>query len=304
MESPLMGQVKFTKQMTVGEFDSLFPDDNACKAYLVARRWPTGVVCPRCNSNERIYELKARPFHWQCRKCSDQGYRFSVLVGTVFENTNVPMRQWFKVIYLMLTSKKGIAALQVHRVMGFGSYQTAHYMCHRIRAALIDPDFRKLMGIVEVDETYVGGKNKNRHWDKKQPGTGGAGKEIVIGAVERKGSVVARVLREANMRTMGHFVRLAVSDKISLIATDEHSGYVGLSPEFPHESVKHGRGEYVRGLVHTQTIDSFWSLLKRGIMGSFHHVSAKYLSLYVVEFEWRYNNRKNSEIFQDATALC
>jgi transposase-like protein len=204
----------------------------------------------------------------------------------------------------MLTSKRGISSLQIHRMMGFGSYSTALCMCNRVRAALIDPDFRKLVGIVEVDETYVGGKNKNRHWDKKTHGTGGAGKEIVIGAVERQGSVVARVLREANMRTMGHFVREAVSTKVSLVATDEHSGYVGLASDYPHESVSHGKGEYVRGIVHTQTIDSFWSLLKRGIMGSFHHVSAKYLPLYVAEFEWRYNNRKNADIFGAAIALC
>jgi hypothetical protein len=204
----------------------------------------------------------------------------------------------------MLTSKKGIAALQVHRMMGFGSYQTAHYMCHRIRAALIDPEFRKLMGIVEVDETYIGGRNKNRHWDKRTPGTGSAGKQTVIGAVERRGSVVARVLHEANMRTMGHFVRMAVSEKVDLVATDEHGGYTSLSPDFPHESVSHHRHEYVRGIVHTQTIDSFWSLLKRGIMGSFHHVSAKYLPLYVAEFEWRYNNRRNPDIFSAAIAGC
>ncbi len=177
-------------------------------------------------------------------------------------------------------------------------------MCHRIRAALVDPEFRKLMGIVEVDETYIGGKNKNRHWDKRTPGTGGVGKEIVIGAVERQGPVVARVLREANLRTMGHFVRAAVSEKVSLIATDEHSGYIDLARDFPHESVKHAKGEYVRGVIHTGTIDSFWSLLKRGIMGSFHHVSAKYLPLYVAEFEWRYNNRKNPDIFGAAVALC
>jgi ISXO2-like transposase domain/Transposase zinc-ribbon domain len=299
-----MGQVQFTQQMTVPEFDRLFPTDEACKAYLVARRWPDGVRCPRCG-NERVTAVSTRPFHWQCTKCAKAGgYRFSVLVDTIFENTNVPMRQWFKVIYLVLVSKKGVAALQVQRMMGFGSYTTAHYMCHRIRAALIDPDFRKLMGIVEVDEIYVGGKNKNRHWDKKTPGTGGAGKEIVIGAVERQGTVVARVLREANTRTMGNFVRSVVSDRVSLIATDEHSGYLGLGPKLPHDSVRHGRGEYVRGLVHTQTIDSFWSLLKRSIMGSFHHVSAKYLPLYVAEFEWRYNNRKNPDIFSDAVAAC
>jgi len=300
-----MGQVKFTKQMTTSEFEALFPTDDACKAYLVRRRWPDGVIrCPRCTS-ERTYALANRPFHWECPDCRKGGaYRFSVLVETIFEDTKIGLRQWFKVIYLMLTSKKGISALQIHRMMGFGSYQTANSMCHRIGAALIDPEFRKLMGIVEVDETYIGGSNRNRHANKKTPGTGPAGKEIVTGAVERQGNIVTRVLREANMRTMGHFVRTVVSDKVSLVATDEHSGYLGLSPEFPHESVKHGRGEYVRGLVHTQTIDSFWSLLKRGIMGSFHHVSAKYLPLYVAEFEWRYNNRNNPDIFGEAVGRC
>jgi hypothetical protein len=296
-----MSKPQFTRQMTIGQFEALFPTDDACKVYLVSQRWPAGVHCPRC-SNANLYALHARPYHWLCRGCSEPGYRFSVLVGTIFENTKIGLRDWFRVIHMMLTSKKGIAALEVQRVMGFGSYKTAHYMCHRVRAALIDPEFRKLMGIVEVDETYIGGSNRNRHWDKKTPGTGPAGKEIVIGAVERDGSIVARVLREANIRTMGHFVRTVVSEKVSLVATDEHSGYVGLSADFPHESVKHGKGEYVRGLVHTQTIDSFWSLLKRGIMGTFHHVSAKYLPLYVAEFEWRYNNRKNSEIFADAVA--
>ncbi len=264
-----MGQIKFTKQMTLAEWEELFPDDDACKAYLMLRRWPDGMItCPRCGSSKRVFGLKTMPFKWECMECGQStSYRFSVIAGTIFQNTNVGLRQWFKVIYLMLTSKKGVAALQVHRMMGFGSYSTAHYMCHRIRAALIDPEFRKLMGIVEVDETDIGGKNKNRHWDKKVPGTDGAGKETVIGAVERQGSVVARVLREANTRTMGHFVRAAVSDKVSLVATDEHSGYVGLAPEFPHQTVRHARGESVRRLVHTQTIDSHWSLLKRGIMG-------------------------------------
>jgi transposase-like protein len=176
-----MGQ--FTKQMTVAEFEALFPDDDACKAYLVRRRWPEGVRCPRCG-NQTVYPVTNRPFHWQCTRCAKAGgYRFSVLVGTIFENTNIALRVWFRVIYLMLTSKKGISALQVQRTMGFGSYSTAHYMCHRVRAGLANPEFRKLMGIVEVDETYVGGKNTNRHRDKKQPGTGSANKLIVAGAV-------------------------------------------------------------------------------------------------------------------------
>jgi hypothetical protein len=300
---------KFTRQMTEAEFDRLFPTDEACKAYLVARRWPDGTVrCPRCG-NDRVWTLKARPFHWQCNRCGQnesgrREYRFSVTVGTIFENSNIGLRQWFKVIYMMLTAKKGVAALEVHRVLGFGSYETAHYLCMRVRAALADPGFRKLMGIVEVDETYVGGKNKNRHWDKKQPGTGSAGKAIVMGAVERKGNVVARVIANTDVATMQAFVREAVSEKVDLVATDEHSGYVGLEPDFAHESVRHSQHEYVRGLVHTQTIDGFWSLLKRGIIGTYHNVSRKYLPLYVAEFSWRYNNRNNPDIFGGAVARC
>jgi len=295
---------KFTPQMTLPEFEAMFPDDDACKAYLVSRRWPTGVKCPRCG-NEKVTPFANRPFHWQCSKCvSAGGYRFSVLVGTIFENTNVGMRTWFRVIYMMLTSKKGISALQVQRIMGFGSYQTAHYMCHRVRAGLVDPEFRQLMGIVEVDETYIGGKNRNRHRNKRVAGRGAVGKEAVIGAVERKGSVVARVIRNTDISTMQEFVREAVSTKVDLLASDEHAGYVGLAKDYPHKSVRHTKGEYVVGAVHTQTIDGFWSLIKRGIMGTFHKVSAKYLPLYVAEFEFRYNNRKNADIFGAAVARC
>ncbi len=143
-----MGQVKVTKHMTVPEFDALFPDDDACKAYLRDRRWPNGLQCPRCG-NPKVSAVANRPFAWQCTQCAKAGgYRFSVIAGTVFENTNVGLRTWFRVIYLILTSKKGISALQVHRMMGFGSYKTAHYMCMRVRAALVDAGFRKLMGVI------------------------------------------------------------------------------------------------------------------------------------------------------------
>ncbi len=294
---------QFTPQMTIKQFEELFPNDDACKAYLQARRWPVGVKCPRCG-NEKLSVLVARPFHWQCRECSDTGYRFSVLVGTIFENTNIGLRDWFRVIYMMLTSKKGVAALEVQRVMGFGSYRTAHYLCMRVRAGLVDPEFRKLMGIVEVDETYIGGKQKNRHIRNRKPiGGGVGGKDIVMGAVERKGTLVARVVSSTDRATMEQFVREAVSTNVNLLATDEHQGYRGLS-DFPHKVVRHSAGEYVVGAVHTQTIDGFWSLIKRGIMGTYHKVSAKYLPLYVAEFEFRYNNRKNGDIFGAAVARC
>src|SRR5262249_15540274 len=146
------------KPMTMAEFNSKFPSEDACRSYLVARRWPQGVRCPRCD-HDKVYEL-TKEYHWQCQNCTEDGYRFSVLVGTVFENTNVPLTQWFKVIYLMLVSKKGISALQIQRMLGFGSYRTAWYMCHRIRAAMGKPEFHQLMGFVEVDETFVGGKAK------------------------------------------------------------------------------------------------------------------------------------------------
>jgi transposase-like protein len=291
MKEAPMDKAKFTPQMTVAQFEALFPTDDACKSYLVARRWPAGVVrCPKCKG-DRVYALKTMPFKFECPACAKKGYRFSVLVGTIFENTNVPIKTWFKVIYLMLTSKKGISSLQIRRMMGFGSYSTALYLCHRVRAGLADPAFRKLVGIVEVDETYIGRKNKNRHWGKRTPGTGGAGKATVVRAVERKGTLVARVIEHADMETLNAFVRETVSDKVSLIATD---GYK------KHKTVSHAAGQYVDGVVHTQTIDGFWSLLKRAIMGSFHKVSRKYLPLYVAEFEWRYNNRNNPDIFGTA----
>jgi len=295
---------KFTRQMTVGQFEAMFPDDAACMAYLVKRRWPDGVVCPRCGSADRVFPLKTMPFKWECMACGKStSYRFSALVGTCFQNTNIGLRDWFRVIHMMLTAKKGVAALEVMRVLGFGSYKTAHSMCMRIRLGFVNPEFRKLMGIVEVDETFVGGKNKNRHAAKRIEGRGTTGKETVVGAASRQGDVIARVLKGTDSGTLQGFVREAVSTKVDLLATDEYRGYWGLT-DYPHAFVRHSAGEYVVGAVHTQTIEGFWSLIKRGIMGTFHKVSAKYLPLYVAEFEFRYNNRKNQDIFGAAIARC
>jgi transposase-like protein len=252
--------------------------------------------------------VSTMPNKWQCYSCSpDSGYRFSHLTGTIFENTNKPLRDWFRVIHLMLTSKKGISARQIHRTLGFGSYETAWSMCHRVRAGLANEDFRKLMGIVEVDETFVGGLAKNRHKDKRgggEGGTGGSGKTIVAGAVSRKGNVVARVIDNVRASTLTEFIREAVSTKVSLLCTDQWVGYKHLNDEYPHATIDHARGQYVVGAVHTQTIEGFWSIFKRGVVGSFHKVSSKYLPLYVAEFQFRYNNRENADIFGEAIKGC
>jgi IS1 family transposase len=296
-------------QMTEREFETRFPfgDDDAPRAYLKARRWPEGVRCPRCG-NPAVYDLPSRKWHWQCTKCApggSTGYRFSVIAGTIFENTNKPLRDWFKVVHLMTTSKKGISALQIQRQLGFGSYGTAHSMCHKIRAAMIEPE-QKLGGIVEVDETYVGGKDQWRHWDKKSGGTGGlaTGKTPVIGAVQRKGNVIARVLQHVTAKTAETFVREVVSDKVSLLATDDWSGYERLKKEYPVGTVDHSKGQYVIGAVHTNTIEGFWSIFKRGVVGTFHKMSAKYMPLYVAEFQFRYNNRSNPDIFGATISGC
>ena len=302
-------QPKAVHQMTAAQFDALFKTEDDCKAYLVARRWPEGVKCPRCG-NEAVYVLPSNKWHWQCTNCApggSTGYRFSYIAGTIFENTNKPLKDWFRVIHLMLTSKKGMSALQIYRFLGFGSYKTAWLMCHKVRTALSE-DVHQLGGIVEVDETFVGGKAENRHKDKRGGGKGGGtgvgGKAIVVGAVRRKGNVVARVIENVKADTLAEFVRETVSHKVSLLCTDQWVGYRRLADEYPLRSVDHRAGEYVVGAVHTNTIEGFWSLIKRGMVGTFHKVSKKYLSLYVAEFQFRYNNRLNADIFGAAIREC
>ncbi len=283
---PRSPRPKPVHQLTAAQFDALFPHEDACKAYLQARRWPDGVHCPRCG-NPKVYDLASREWHWQCSQCSPDGYRFSILVGTIFENTNKPLRDWFKVIHLMLTSKKGMSALQIFRYMGFGSYKTAWMMCHKVRVALVE-DVEQLGGIVELDEAFVGGLAKNRHKDKRGGGTGGigSGKTPIVGAVKRKGNVIARVVDNVRASTLEAFVHEAVSHKVGLLCTDQWVGYKHLGKEYPHAVIDHAKEQYVVGAVHTQTIEGFWSIIKRGVVGTFHKVG------------------KSADIFGTAIAGC
>ena len=206
-------------------------------------------------------------------QCAPDGYRFSHIAGTIFENTNKPLRDWFKVAHLMLTSKKGMSALQIMRYMGFGCYKTAWLMCHKIRTALIE-DIEKLGGIVEVDETFIGGKDKNRHWDKRaargasMPST----KTPIIGAVSARATWLPAWSAHVTA-SLKAFVHEMVSNKVSLLCTDESKVYRGLTG-YNHDTVDHHRKQHVVGAVHTNTIEGFWSHLKRGIVGSFHKSAA------------------------------
>lgn len=283
--------------LTLQQLGQEFGTEEQCLAYVVRLRWPQGVHCARCGSAQ-VAKL-ARPWRWQCKQCNKQGSRFSPLVGTVFEHTKYPLTIWFKVIYLLCQSKKGIRALQVHRMIGSGSYRTAGSMCHRIRAALQPATRAPLRGLVEVDETYVGGKEGKKQKAKRRRLNGTAGKIPVLGALSRRGTVVTQVVETTDTRTLQGFVTTRVSPQAELGATDEHSGYRYLrAAGYRHETVRHGRGEYVRGRVHTQSIESFWALLKRGLLGTFHHVSRRYLPLYLSEFTFRHNHRTDPHRFE------
>jgi transposase-like protein len=293
--------------MTLRQLMETFPTNESCKQFLMEHRWRDGVVCcPKCG-NPSVYKLNTRAFHWLCKPCKN--YRFSVISGTICENTKFPLKVWFEVLWQMLNSKKGVSALQIQRQIGSGAYKTAWYMCHRLRAAMKDPEFKQLMGIVEVDETFLGGKQENRHWKERQKysGRGAAhtGKVGVIGAISRKGNVVCQIIENTDAATLNRFVRKAVSDRVDLVATDEHAGYSYLDAQgYKHEFVTHSKGEFVRGEVRTNNLENFWSLLKRGVIGTYHHVSKKYLPLYLAEFQFRFNNRNNDDIFGEAIGGC
>jgi transposase-like protein len=266
-----------------------FGTDDKCRDYLEDLRWPDGPECPRCES-KKASRIKARN-QWECGECR---YQYSVTSGTLFHDSHLSLWKWFLAIYLITESKKGISAKQMQRLLGTKSYKTAWYLCHRIRAAMETDDHEQLLvGIVEADETWIGGKHRGQGQGQKK-------RQMVMGAVQRDGSVRLRVGNVPNRATLHGFLNQVVADEAEAIFTDSWKPYIGIGDEDTrHESVNHFREEWVRGQVHTQTIENVWSLFKRSIIGSYHQLSVKHLPAYLDELEWRYNNRENPFLFRD-----
>jgi transposase-like protein len=281
-----------TPSLTLIQIIDNFPTDDAARAELERIRWKSGIVCPHCQCKDpaKFSEIAANPakkIRAGLRWCSNCEKQFTVTIGTIFEDSHIPLRKWLIAWYLVCSSKKGISSLQLQRVLELGSYRTALFMAHRIRFALKDSGFSgdKLDGTVEMDECYIGGKKKGmgrRYTGNKTP---------VVSLVQRDGKARSQVMgcvTGHNLKRMLH-TNVETSAKIY---TDQHKAYPSATKGYrSHKAVNHGIGEYVRGDVHTNTVEGFFSLLKRGVMGTFHHVSAKHLPLYLAEFDHRYNCR-------------
>lgn len=278
-----------TKQeMNMMKLMDKYHSDDACREVLEKLRWPDGVTCPRCDS-KHIRNSYTRD-QFDCGSC---GYQFSVTAGTIFHDSHLPLRKWFIAIYLMVESKKGISANQMRRTLEV-SYKTAWYLCHRIRNAMSDGTPSLLKGIVEVDETYVGGKRRGVGHGYK------GNKTIVVGATQRGGKAKLQVVDDNGRKTLHQFIRENTAPDAEAIYTDDWPAYRGIADhDTRHETVNHSIEEWVNGDVHTNSIEGVWSLLKRSIVGSYHKLSVKHLDSYLDELEWRFNNRDNPYLFRD-----
>jgi transposase-like protein len=287
------------EKRTLSKLAKHFSDETAARQLLEAQRWPDGPECPTCNQSTTVYRMlklpdskkPGRPGLLRCRACKKQ---FTVTTGTVFEDSHIPLSKWLLAIHLICASKKGMSAHQLHRMLGI-TYKSAWFMAHRLRYAMSDgPLATRLVGIVEADETYVGGKRRGR---TGKPGPGDDKKTPVIALVERNGRARAFPME----RVTGENIQRALAANLHQISTaelmtDESALYGGHRfGRIPHSTVNHSKKEYVRGNVHTNTVEGFFSLLKRGIFGTFHHVSKAHLARYCDEFSFRYSARQVSD---------
>jgi transposase-like protein len=260
-----------------------FPDEDSARSYLESRLWADGVKCPECKGKERITERKNG--YYRCNPCR---LDFTVRTGTIFERSHVPLHKWVYAMYLVVTSRKGISSLQLSKEIGV-TQKSAWFMLQRLREAC-SQNSDKLRGIVEIDETFIGGLESNKHEaDKLKMGRGSVGKAPVLGMRERGGRTKAMPIKSTSMETIQNAIHANV-EVGSMLVTDEHAAYNGLGGLFfGQERVNHSAGEYVRGMASTNGIESVWAVLKRGVNGTFHHVSLKHLGRYVDEFTFRLN---------------
>lgn len=281
--------------MTILDIQNVFDTDSKCREILCRLRWPKGPECPRCKGP--AIELATEKQLFYCKDCD---YQFTVTAGTIFNDSHLPLNTWFTAVLLLVEARKGFSANQMKRTLGV-SYKTAWYLCHRIRAAMKEIERPMLDGTVEMDETYVGGKLRGAGHDWR--GLHRTTKEVVIGIRQRNGDLRFFHAEDAKSGTLAKYIQENISQDVDVIVTDELPAYPKALGELAnrHETVNHGRKEYVRvGTdIHTNTIESAFSLLKRGIIGTWHKVSAKHLPAYLDEMSFRFNRRKRSDLFLD-----
>jgi transposase-like protein len=279
--------------MNLAEMMKDFSDESKCRAYLESLRWPNGVTCPHCKGT-KAYPIAKRD-QYVCASCE---YQFSVTVDTIFHDTHLPLVTWLLATFLICEAKKGMSACQVQRSLGIKTYKTAWYLCHRIRAAMAEVHKEKLGGVVEMDETYVGGRAHGKR------GRGARNKEVVIGIRQRQGELRFFHADDVRSGTLEKYIRENIGNDVEILMTDDFRLYRGATrragiPKMKHKTIRHGFGIYVDGNVHTNTVESAFSLLKRGVMGTWHRISAKHLQSYCDEMCFRFNNRKNPYLFRD-----
>lgn len=281
--------------MTVLDIQNVFDTDSKCREILCRLRWPKGPECPRCKCP--AIELATEKQLFYCKDCD---YQFTVTAGTIFNDSHLPLNTWFMAVLLLVEARKGFSANQMKRTLGV-SYKTAWYLCHRIRAAMREVERPMLDGTVEVDETYVGGKLRG---SQRKPGFGDNTKQIVIGIRQRDGELRFFHASDVKQGTVAKYIRENISTDVDVLVTDEHPVYPYAIAEAGVEQGKHKRIQhkskiYVQGNVHTNTVENAFSLLKRGIMGTWHRISAKHLPAYLDEMTFRFNRRKRSDLFVD-----